>query len=213
MRLFEGSLSDYQDEAIADALSRIESLSEREIVDVSHHDLLESIMREVCIEPAQLVTSQMRGKRRTETSHYGRHEEHEEKWEVVDVSIPFTGDGDSFELASCEVDEIVTPCRVDHEKNLLIVAFSDDDDLKTNVNELIEQVNHGLEQLKRELVGYPERIRQSASDALKKRCEKIMRRRARDEDLDFPLTDFSTKRTFEAATISERLGPTEALSN
>jgi hypothetical protein len=183
--IFQYDLAEFKVDSLSDALQRVRELSDGELSDPLLPEKLERIANEICFDIAALAASPQKGKRRKEKSKYGRHEEFEEEYDVVDVFIHFQGSSKSFKIKHPDGEEVDVPTRID--ESTLIATFGDDEHLKQSVHEYIELVTANLSLLRTALKPFLAELRSAIHTEAEGRREGLIRRRTRDRDLGFPI--------------------------
>jgi hypothetical protein len=183
--LFRYDLDEFKEDSLSSALQSIKKLTDEEVFELYKSEKLEVIIDEFYFEVATLASIPQKGKRRKEKSSYGRYNEFEEEFDVVDVFIPFQGSAESLTVKHPEGAEIDIPSRI--EGNILIATFDDDEFLHQGVHEYIKCVTANLALLRTALKAFPAQIHKTIENAARERHEKLIRRRARDKDLGFPI--------------------------
>lgn len=189
--LFTEDLAEFKEQRMGDAVHKVKTLPEHEVFDPGFAAQLDRIAHAESPQIASIAPQERRGRRRTdfvevddlETDEFGDALEVEVA--LVDVSMPYYGPAETFDLAPPAGHEVDTPAHARDGK--LTAIFPDDDDLERNVNEFIKLVSENLAELKIEMEGLASQIREAVHAAGKERRAQIMARKARDATLSFPI--------------------------
>lgn len=185
--MFDKSWSAVVDGAVRAAIAEVDKLDSSEFLKPSLPSSLDRIAGKFTLQVARLRPDEKRGKRREferEISDYGL--ERTVKASEVDVSIPFDGEAQSFEIAPSSTT-LVYGSKVQVLSSELILTVSDDDQIERRVDEFVKPVTENLDRLRVEVERDLPRIRDAIDNRARQRKEEIERQKERDSKRSFPI--------------------------
>jgi hypothetical protein len=147
---------------------------------------LDKIAAKYSFEVAALNVDAKRGKRRDKervVDDYGSRRA--VKYSVIDVSIPFTGDRESFNIAPSHSHLIYAECEVG--ENALVLTVPDNDGAQKEVDEFVKQVSENLDRLRSESKNWAEQLKEAIAAAAERRKQQVGAERERNNKLNFPV--------------------------
>lgn len=184
--LFTQSIFEHRERAVKSALHKVETLSDEALLSGDLPQHLHEIVKQEQINVATMRPDERRGKRRIEdriASSYG--ERRSVKIEIIDVSIPYSGDHRSFDIAPSQSATINVP--VEWQGDVIKASFADDDNLERNVNSFIDNVTANLRRLEQELETFPSEVLATIERAAAKRADAVRSRHEKDRGRSFPI--------------------------
>ena len=185
--LFQQPFHIFRDSAMRAAQKAVEELPPEVLNDPALDGRLQKIANQFRLDVAQLQPDQRKGKRRTEVHsdiQYNRPVERKIDW--IDVTIPFTGAAESFDIAPSS-SNLMHGDRIIVNGNNLQVSFPDEDQLDQRVNEFIGRLSQNLDRLRaeadqmsNEMVALLRNVAENQRNALNTRKE-------RDKTRSFPI--------------------------
>jgi len=185
--LFSGSYHEVRDNAIRQALDRVRSLTGRELLSPGLAGELDRIAANYRFNVATLRGDQRSGKRRVERrrkSDYGHTIEVEVPF--IDVTIPYVGDPNSFEVAPSHSN--IIEYRVVVQPGALLITFPDDQNLDRDVNDFLHRVGENLDRLREESENLQAQVRSQIGAFADTRVTEAKAQNERDKGRSFPIS-------------------------
>jgi hypothetical protein len=186
-QLFAGSVYDLRQSALQQAIERTKKISPTELLAPSLAGTLDKIASEFTLAIAKLKPDEIKGTRRKRISRrndYGQMIDVEIS--VIDVTIPFDGDPESFKFAPSHSNIIDDAVEI-HAAGLQI-SLPDDDNLDKMVKRFVAMVQENLDGLSKELSGLKEQVRNQIEVVANSRVEQIKKENERDKGRSFPIS-------------------------
>jgi hypothetical protein len=103
----------------------------------------------------------------------------------LDVTIPFTGDPESFRI--CPSRSIIPSQGAEICRDHLVLTVPDDNSAEQSVQSFISQVTHNLDVLRTEYEQYKPQLEQAVQQAAERRRAQISAEGERDKNFSFPV--------------------------
>lgn len=174
-----------QDQIRMRALAEVDALDETTLTGPSLAGTLENIAQKNSFRVPTLNDTAKRGVRREverRIDDYGRNTL--VRVPVIDVHIPFDGNGDAFRISPSTSLLLSFPADVTY--NELIVTVQDGDRTQQEIDDAINQIKQNLDHLRRDVAGFD--LVGELNGAAQARVAKITAAGERDSKLDFPIT-------------------------
>lgn len=186
-RLFGASWHNVLTSAIRQAAGQVEKLDRKVFLGPSLDGHLEKIAKDNSLEIAEIDDKGISARRRiTERDGYdGWGDRRTVKQTWLDVTIPFTGDSDSFKISPTSSTLIYEDCSIG--RNSLTLTIPDDDGADAKVKSFVEMLRNNLRNLKEDYERDKPQIEQAIRTASEQRKAKIDAEEARDKTLSFPV--------------------------
>jgi hypothetical protein len=184
MALFDSSWAGQKIEVERVAVAAVRNLDRETISDPGLASILDKIVNYHTLQVAVFQPGLIKGKRRGVArviSEFG--ESRNVTIQVMDVTIPFQGDADSFRLSPsyCTIPSL----RCDIEDDHLLVTMADDANVQRNVDQFVQQVTQNLEALRSEVANWVPQIRATLDQVASARMKEIASQDERDKGLKF----------------------------
>jgi hypothetical protein len=184
-RLFEGSWYGTWQNFLRSATRDVEQLDRRAFSDPALAGQLQEIGEKHSLSVARLNKAGMEGKRRDTQREgadaWGDRRTFKQAW--LDVTIPFTGDAESFKIAPSNCAIPSYPATV--ERNAITVTVPDDDNAERNVQTFFDQMSGNLERLRAEYEQSRPQLDQAIKQAADRRQQQIAVEQERNKKFSF----------------------------
>jgi predicted TIM-barrel fold metal-dependent hydrolase len=173
-------------ERIRRAVDEVRHLDRRVIANPALAGVLEEIVAKYSFDVAVLDAGAKRGKRRelhSTQDDYGMGLGVSAS--VLDMTIPFRGDPESFDVAPSYSHMASYPCEVRNSE--LRFTVPDDESSQKRVDDFVRLVSDNLERLRAEVSNWLPVLTKAVKAVAKERMDAISRDRDRDKGLDFPV--------------------------
>lgn len=188
-RLFAGSWHAAWQDTLRRAADDVLKLDRKLFSDPALGGHLKKIADKYSVEIARIIKDGIRAKRR-ETERdiidgWGERRRVKQTW--LDVTIPFSGEAESFKIAPSR--PIIPSNHSTIGANALTLTIPDDESAQGTVDTFVAQISQNLDALRAEYEQSKGQLEQIIQNTANQRKQQIEAERARDQKLNFPVLD------------------------
>jgi hypothetical protein len=185
--LFRAPFYPVWQQTIQKAVAEVNSLDRGLFSDPALAGRLQAIAERYSLEVARLQKDRMEARARQQQGQvndgWGGRQNVTRSW--LDISIPFTGDAESFRV--CPSRSVVPSQAADINDSALVVSLLEDDSTEQRVQTFVSQISQNLDALRAEYEQAKPQLEQALQQAAELRRTQIVAERERDSKLSFPV--------------------------
>jgi hypothetical protein len=186
-RLFQGFWHSAWTHAIQKAVEDVDGLDRKIFSDPALAGHLQRIAEKYSFDVARIKKEGIQATRR-ETARAGRDawgDQRVFKQTWLDVTIPFTGEAESFKIAPSR--SLIPSHGASIGRDALTLTIPDDERAQSEVDTFVSQVSQNLDGLRAEYEQSKPQLQQAINSAADRRKAQIDAERERDKKLSFPV--------------------------
>jgi hypothetical protein len=183
-RLFQHSLHGYIQNVLRNAIGDVNNLDRKLFSDPALSGRLTQIAEKYSLDVARIDKGAISGKARQEdyqSREFGRN--FTAKRNLLDVTIPFSGDPGSFELSPSQSSVLMHPLKVG--RNAIILTVPDDSSAQGTVDTVAQQLTQNLDTIRTEYAASKTLLEQTIQQAAAKKQAEIAAEGDRDKGRTF----------------------------
>jgi hypothetical protein len=168
------------------AAADVEKLDRKAFSDPSLGGLLNKIAQKYSFDIAAINKEGIAASRRElERYHNDYGERRAVKYSVLEVTIPFSGEAESFKIMPSS--SVIPNHTAELREGSLLLTIPDDANADATVLNFVSQLNHNLAALRKDYEQAKPQLEQAISAAAERRKQTIQKEQERDKKLSFPV--------------------------